>query len=311
MHFKMVSYADNFEDVLLRRAFPDLVDGFYIDVGAYDPVDHSVTQHFYEGGWRGINIEPNPVPFAKIQAVRQRDINLNIGLSNREGHLTLFEAPDACWSVDRNLLTGYFGARADQIVERHIPVLTLAQICEQHVPAGRSIEFLKIDVEGHELEVIRGNDWSRWRPRVILCESNGSEAWEPILLAADYHFAIYEGVNKFYVRGEDKHLLARLNAPANPSDRFLIYGYLRRINDLERQLGHYKEVEQSVLSNCKELEQSLSQTERSLSQTERSLSQYDDLSPMALSLARRLVKTARRHPRAASIAKKIVRRLGA
>ena len=113
-----------------------------------------------------------------------------------------------------------------------------------------------------------------------MAESNGSEAWEPILLAADYHFAIFEGVNKFFVRGEDKHLLARLNAPANPSDRFLIYGYLKRINDLERQLSHYKEIEQSVLSNCKELEHSLSQTERSLSQ-------YDDLSPMALGLARR------------------------
>ena len=152
--------------------------------------------------------------------------------------------------------------------------------------------------------MIQGGDWSRWRPRVVVAESNGSEEWEPILLAADYHFAIYEGVNKFYVRGEDRHLLARLNAPANPSDRFLIYGYLRRINDLERQLGHYKEIEQSVLNNCAELEQSLSKTEETLSQ-------YDDLSPMALGLARRLVKAARKHPKAASIAKKLVRRLGA
>jgi FkbM family methyltransferase len=301
MHFKMVSYADNFEDVLIRRAFPDLVDGFYIDVGAFDPVEHSVTQHFYDGGWRGINIEPNPAPFAKICDVRQRDINLNIGLSNREGHLTLFEAPDAfaCWSVDRNMLTGYFGAQADSIVERHVPVVTLAQVCETHVPAGRSIEFLKIDVEGHEREVIEGGDWSRWRPRIVLCESNGSEEWEPILFGADYHFAMFDGVNKFYVRGEDKHLIARISAPANASDRFLIHGYLKRINDLERALSQFKEVEQSVVTNYQEVEQSLRQ----------SLSQFDDLTPMALNVARHLAKTARRHPRAASIAKRIARRL--
>ncbi len=294
MNFKMVSYADNFEDVLIRRAFPDVHDGFYIDVGAYDPVEHSVTQHFYEGGWRGINIEPNPAPFAKIQALRDRDINLNIGLSNHEGHLTLYEAPGACWSVDRNLITGYFGARADQIVERNIPVLTLAQVCERHVPAGREIEFLKIDVEGHEREVIEGADWSRWRPRVVLAEANDANDWEPILFAADYIFAIFDGVNRFYVRKEDEALLPRLKSPANASDRFLIHGYLRRINELERELGHYKQLEQ-LAGDSKKLEPASSQ--------------YDDLSPMALRLARGLVKTARKHPRAASIARKIARRL--
>lgn len=274
MQFKMVAYGDNYEDVVIRRAFPDLNDGFYIDVGAYDPVDHSVTQHFYEGGWSGINIEPNPAPFARIEAARGRDINLNIGLSNREGHLTLYEAPGACWSVDRGLITGYFGASPDQIVERTIPVLTLAQVCERHVPVGREIEFLKVDVEGHEREVIEGADWSRWRPRIVLCEANSPEEWEPTLLAADYIFAMTDGVNRFYVGKEDSALLPRVSLPANASDQFLVHGYIRRINELER-----------------------------------SLDQYSDLSPMALRLARGLVRSAQRHPRAASIAKKIVRRL--
>ena len=295
MHFKMVAYADNFEDVVIRRAFPDTHDGFYIDVGAYDPVDHSVTQHFYEGGWRGINIEPNPGPFAKIQANRHRDVNLNIGLSNREGQLTLLEAPGACWSVDRNLITGYFGARDDQIIERTIPVLTLAQVCERHVPPGRDIEFLKVDVEGHELEVIQGGDWSRWRPRIIICEANGVDDWEPILTAAGYLFTLFDGVNRFYVRGEDEALLRpRITVPANVTDQFLLHGYMKTIHELERSLAHYKGLEQSI-NDYKELEQSLSE--------------YKDLTPMALRLARGLIKTARRHPRAASIARKIARRL--
>src|SRR5580692_1079228 len=107
MNPQMTSYAANFEDVLLHRAFRGQRSGFYIDVGAYEPVDDSITNHFYENGWSGINIEPNPAPFGRLRAARGRDKNLNIGLSNREGRLTVYEAPAACWSVDRDLLTGW------------------------------------------------------------------------------------------------------------------------------------------------------------------------------------------------------------
>ncbi len=303
MHFKMVCYADNYEDVVIRRAFPGMNDGFYIDVGAYDPVEHSVTQHFYEGGWRGINVEPNPVPFAKIQAARDRDINLNIGLSNREGSLTLLEAPGACWSVNRNLITGYFGAREDQIIEHKIPVLTLAQICEQHVPPGRSIEFLKVDVEGHEREVIEGETGRAGAARIIVCEANATEEWEPILLEAGYVFTLFEGVNRFYVRKEDEaELRPRISVPANVTDQYLLHGYMKTIYELERSLEHYRQIERAVGENLERA----SDENRELVH---SLSQYQDLTPLAIRLAKGLANTAKRHPRAASIARKIARRL--
>jgi FkbM family methyltransferase len=87
----MVSYAQNQEDVLLRRVFSHGNDGFYIDVGANDPVQDSVTKHFYDRGWRGINIEPQSGRYACLNAQRRNDINLNIGLSNCEGTLTFQE----------------------------------------------------------------------------------------------------------------------------------------------------------------------------------------------------------------------------
>ena len=274
MHSSMTSYADNFEDVLLRRAFGDTVGGFYIDVGAHDPVDHSVTKHFYDLGWRGINVEPDPVPFARLVEGRGRDVNLNIGLSDREGQLTLYSAPSATWCADRGVVTGFFGADERDVVERSVPVETLAKVCERHVPEGVTVDFLKIDVEGHEHEVIRGGDWSRWRPRIVLAEAYKVEVWEPALLGVDYHFAFFDGINRFYVREEDRHLIPSLSFPANPNDNFWIHGYLRRINDLEQ-----------------------------------SLTQYRDLTPMALRFARRLGQASRKHPRASSIVKKIVRGL--
>jgi FkbM family methyltransferase len=266
MPFRMTSFASNFEDVLLDRAFGTQCAGFYIDVGAYDPVDHSVTHHFHEKGWRGINIEPNPAPFERLRDVRVRDVNLNIGLSNREGRLTVYEAPSACWSVDRGLITGWFGADQSQIVERSIPVKTLASVCDQHVPDGFVVDFLKIDVEGHEREVVEGADWSKWRPRVVLIEANQPEAWEPMLLGSGYLFALFDGVNRFYVRDEDRQLLSVLGVPVNVSDDFLIHGYVKHILALEDQLA-----------------------------------QVNALGPVALGLARRIHQTALKHPKLASM----------
>jgi FkbM family methyltransferase len=233
----MISYAGNFEDVVLERVFRGINRGFYIDVGAYEPIDQSVTHHFYLKGWNGINIEPNPAPFRALAAARDRDVNLNVGLSNHEGSIRVFSADGACWSVDRGLITGWFGVPADKIVERVMPVRTLAAICERHAPQDAAIEFLKIDVEGHEREVVEGGDWNRWRPRVVLIEADRPEAWEPRLLDAGYVFALFDGVNRFYVRDEDRRLLPIVAAPANATDNFLIHAYLKNVPELEERLA--------------------------------------------------------------------------
>ncbi len=292
MNFRMTSYADNFEDVMIQRAFDFDHRGFYIDIGAYNPVEHSVTKHFSTRGWRGINVEPNPVPFELLLADRQRDINLNIGLSNQPGNLTLFAAPGACWSADRNMLTGYFGADASQIVERTIKVRTLAEICRQYVSAGTTIDFLTVDVEGHEREVLEGGDWSRWRPRIIVAESNGFEAWENLLLQSGYHFTHFDGVNRFYVRDEDAHLIPRMSIPVNASDRFSIFGYARKIS---------------------ELEESLNQQAHELDQVSRQLrwmvDQAGGVGPGALRVAHQISRASKRFPGASRLAKRVARRL--
>ncbi len=288
MHFRMTSYADNFEDVMIQRAFDFDSKGFYIDVGAYNPVEHSVTKHFYDRGWRGINVEPNPTPFEALRAGRDRDVNLNIGLSNREGRMTIFEAPGACWSVDRDMLTGYFAAQEKDIVERSIEIKTLAEVCERHVPTGTEIDFLKVDVEGHEREVLEGGDWSRWRPRIVLAEANGFETWEGLLLNSGYHFTLFDGVNRFYVRDEDAHLIPPMSFPANASDRFLIHGYMRRINELEEASTQLK-IEAHLLRQA--------------------LALYGPFGPLTLKVAGRLGRASKRFPAATRFAKKVVRRL--
>src|SRR6202163_2212891 len=86
----ITSYAQNFEDVMLARAFPGS-SGFYVDVGANDPDIDNVTRHFYERGWSGINIEPLSVNSEELRKKRPRDINLEMAVGEQEGTITFYE----------------------------------------------------------------------------------------------------------------------------------------------------------------------------------------------------------------------------
>ena len=217
---KIISYAQNYEDVLLNRLFPDRPGGFYIDVGACHPVFHSVTKLFYERGWQGINIEPIPSMFELLAEARPRDVNLHMGLSILEGNLPFYEVPSAvgfstfsqAYAESVRRVWGY------EFEKRSIPVTTLADVCEQY--ARQTIDFLKIDVESHEREVLEGGDWVRYRPRVVLIEATRPDDWEHILSSSDYLFALFDGLNRFYVRAEDSELLPLLKVPVNLFDHF-------------------------------------------------------------------------------------------
>lgn len=225
----MISYAQNREDVLLNRLFPADHKGFYIDVGANHPILGSVTAHFYARGWRGINVEPS-CSYGQVAQARTGDVNLQIALSNQTGTATFYEFPDATGMSTLGPEAAAIGSDklGYQCVPRTVPVTTLAQVCREHAPA--SIDFISIDVEGHERQVLEGADFARYRPRVVVIEATqphttreSHEQWEAVLLSADYLFAFFDGLNRFYVRQEDAGLVPRLAVPANVFDDFVTY----------------------------------------------------------------------------------------
>lgn len=244
----MVSYAQNREDVALDRLFPRGKAGFYIDVGANDPLLYSVTKHFYDLGWHGINVEPSRGPFAALEAARPRDVNLNVAVSDRAGELTLFEFAGILSGI--STLSERHATRHREAglpnAPRTVPTLTLSEICERYVDGP--IDFLSVDVEGHEAQVLAGADWTRYRPRVVLVEATepntldgagdtprmlvpAHDRWEPILLDAGYLFATFDGLNRFYVRPEDADLIPVLQVPVNIADGYRPY----ELVDLERR----------------------------------------------------------------------------
>lgn len=242
-----VSYAQNREDVRLMRAFAGQPNGFYIDVGANDPTIRSITRGFWEMGWHGINIEPLPGAFGRLAAQRTRDCNLNIGISHCQGTLRFYECvSESSLSTFSPSLAAWWAGPPHRLVfqEHRVPVMTLAQVCEQYV--RQEIDFLSIDVEGHEREVISGQDWKRWQARVVIIEDgvaaetgrNCHDQWEQLMLQADYRFALSDGINRLYVRKEDEHLIPLLQRPVTPADDYIPYEGQCLVRELARLWGY-------------------------------------------------------------------------
>jgi FkbM family methyltransferase len=222
-----ISYAQNLEDVMLWRALKHIEKGFYIDVGAWSPDLDSVTRAFYERGWRGINVEPNSKFHAQLQAHRTRDINLRIAIGDKQGTFVMnFLSNPGLSTLDESIAQrhAHTGLTIDK---QNVSVTTLATLCKQHVPEGQEIHILKVDVEGLEGAVLRGNDWSKYRPWIVVVEATmpmsqqeSHDAWEPILLAANYRFVYADGLNRFYLANEHAELHAAFKYPPNVFDEF-------------------------------------------------------------------------------------------
>src|SRR6476660_992558 len=228
----MISYAQNFEDVLLARAFRGRAHGFYIDVGAWHPVEDSTTKHFYDLGWNGINVEPSREYFSLLASERPRDVNLCNALGDRRETRRFYRFAESGLSTLSEEHLAEYASLGLLPQESEVEVLTLREICERHVPG--EIDFLKIDVEGWEGRVIRGGDWVRYRPRIVVVEAVRpnpgvfltpesepilptpvSQDWEETLCGQGYELCYFDGLNRFYVRREDRDLRAAFQFPPN------------------------------------------------------------------------------------------------
>ncbi len=215
-----VTYAQNREDLLLAGLLDGVSGGFYVDVGANHPDRDSVTRLFYERGWQGINIEPNPQLHRQLAARRPRDVNLPLGLASAPGTLRL-----RCYPELDGLSTFSRQARLAMLRERpaapyhdiECEVTTLAAVLTEHRPGGE-VHFLKIDVDGLELEVLAGNDWERHRPWVLCIERNldpARQAAVRALLAACRYEAVFDdGINDYWLAAEHDELRQRFSYAA-------------------------------------------------------------------------------------------------
>jgi len=174
--YAVKSYSQEGEDLILERLFDARGQGFYIDVGAHHPRRFSNTHAFYRRGWTGLNIEPNPDAMQAFRRERKRDTNLQMGVGERAGALPYFIFDDpALNTFDQDLMRWREANTPYRVVRTvEIPVERLDEILRRHLPPGQRIDFLTVDVEGLDLQVLRSNDWDAFRPECVLAEALGT-----------------------------------------------------------------------------------------------------------------------------------------
>lgn len=222
----VVSYAQNFEDVMLWRALRNVEAGYYIDLGAQDPNHDSVSRLFYDNGWRGLHVEPTDFYSARLRESRPDEVVLQVAVTDTPGEMQFFDIVDTGLSTLSAEIAEDHRASGFGVREVRVPGVTLASVFE--LAGAREVHWLKIDVEGAEAAAIRSWSGSSVRPWILVIEStrplsveSTHEAWDADVLALGYVFVYFDGLNRFYVSDQHPELVDRFSAPPNVFDGFV------------------------------------------------------------------------------------------
>jgi FkbM family methyltransferase len=161
------------EDMIVRHLLAEVPIGFYVDIGAHHPVYYSNTYHFYRRGWRGINVDALPGSMELFDLLRPGDINIEKcvdAIPNQTREFYLFDSP-ALNTVSAEEADRVVRAGQGKVVNRRaVQTATLSGLLDRHLPSGRKIDFLSIDVEGLDEAILRAHDFTKYRPRVLVFE---------------------------------------------------------------------------------------------------------------------------------------------
>lgn len=212
-----LSYSQEGEDVLLKRIFDRKIsNGFYIDIGAYHPKYLSNTAIFYNKGWRGINIEANPTKFEIFNILRPNDINLNTALTSKSGEIKMTCFAESAYNTLDPTIAKLHELKSSIIDEIVVNTARLDQVLDKYSYEFNEIDFMSIDIEGLELEVLQTNNWIKYSPKVIVCEIF-LESYENLmeheitryLKQKDYFVFSKLFHSVFYIRKDCSHLVYR------------------------------------------------------------------------------------------------------
>lgn len=202
------SYSQEGEDLILNRIFNNRNNGFYVDIGSFHPVRFSNTFLFYKKGWRGITIDARPDSSLLFKKLRPNDISLEIPINDIETELVYY-------MFNEPALNGFSKELTEQrknetsyklIKEVNLKTKKLEFILDNYLPNNTKIDFLTVDVEGLDLNVLRSNNWEKYRPDYLLTEdlnldlSNIYNSPVSIYLASKNYSFFAKTVNTIFYR---------------------------------------------------------------------------------------------------------------
>lgn len=204
----MKSYGQRQEDLVIDRLLKYKTRGFYVDIGAYDPERFSNTKRFYDKGWRGINVEPHLDNYKKFLKSRSEDINLNLGIGTSKKNATFYIFSPSILSTFSSSEAESYQKQGYKLVKKEqIKLTPLSEILRKYVKQAK-IDFISIDTEGYDMEVLKSNDWDIHKPTIVCIESirhhkDGKDAirhneHEEYLMKLGYQKVIDNNLNIIY-----------------------------------------------------------------------------------------------------------------
>jgi len=220
-----ISYAQNFEDVRLWRAFSDVSAGRYLDIGTQDPVRDSVSLAFYERGWRGIHVEPTPDYAAAMRAARPDELVIEAAVSTAPGPIQFFEIPQTGLSTGVPDIAEHHAGIGWPVREITVPTVTLAGLFD--LMGEEPIHWLKIDVEGMEADVLASWGDHPARPAALVIEATipntqipTHDAWYELVLSRGYSDVLFDGLSRYFIHETYSDRGAALALSPNVFDGF-------------------------------------------------------------------------------------------
>jgi FkbM family methyltransferase len=172
--FARTCYAQEGEDMILRRALRKRKHGFYVDVGAHHPFRFSNTFMLYKKGWQGINIDATPGSMQLFARHRPRDINLEAAVADSVGTVTFYVFADPALNTCDELQAKESVQRGVKLIDKQrLETRRLEQVLDQYLPRATAIDMMSVDVEGLDLQVLKSNNWAKYRPAILLVERLG------------------------------------------------------------------------------------------------------------------------------------------
>lgn len=174
-YWSNIIYSQEGEDMVIDRYFSHKSTGFYVDVGCHHPFRFSNTYRFYKRGWRGICIDPLPECIGMFKKYRPNDVYINkaVGLSKRNLDYYMYNEP-ALNTFDLKVVERLKNSEMYKIIEvKKIDVEPLRDILltVNHID---NIDFMSIDVEGLDYEVLQSFNWNLYRPKLMIVECLGN-----------------------------------------------------------------------------------------------------------------------------------------
>ena len=165
---KKKTYSMDGEDIFIDNFFKNKI-GLYVDVGAYHPLELSNTYFLHKRKWEGINIDINSLSIEYFDFLRPKDINLNLGVAEKNSTKTIY------FQKNKSPLNTLNLSHAKKIFsnkfkQKKIKTKTLTAILDKTKFKRKEIDFLNIDTEGYDLEVLKGLDFKKYKPKLICVE---------------------------------------------------------------------------------------------------------------------------------------------